>query len=234
MPEEWLGVKSPTRTAGLQPLSHPLNEATGAPDQLPPPPEHKRHQHRDPSFSMKPVTPAELQSFSQGGFGGRPPPNTSPPPKGVKPPSTPPAKRGALKPLVNRAPANNPASAQAPALRHTHGPGIECAACVAERQQSQLEAMRQQLTHAKTEVVALEGKKELYEQQTLPSSPRSAAAHGAALQGLGDNLGYYKDQVRQLKFAVAQAEAHEANTEDLLREALQRPPTQPSVPIRDS
>eukprot|EP01064_Diplonema_japonicum_P006264 TRINITY_DN1417_c3_g1_i1.p1 TRINITY_DN1417_c3_g1~~TRINITY_DN1417_c3_g1_i1.p1 ORF type:complete len:1569 (+),score=278.81 TRINITY_DN1417_c3_g1_i1:44-4750(+) len=118
-------------------------------------------------------------------------------------------------------------------LEHTHNNGEECVACIVEKQQNQLEAMRHQLAHAKSEAEALREQQTALESQA-PQSPTSNALHQASLQGIGDSLAFYKDQIRQLKFQVAQTEATQTNTEDLLREALQRPPMPPAVPIKDS
>ena len=139
----------------------------------------------------------------------------SPPPKPVK-------NRPHKKPLLPKS-----------ELQHDHRSGKQCLACLVDNQTNSMEAMRHQLAHAKSESDTLRKEKTRLEAEQ-PQSPASQVQHEATLQGVGDSLAFHKEQIRQLKFTIAQSEASQANTEELLREALQRPPLPPPVPIRDS
>ena len=154
------------------------------------------------------------------------PPQRSPPPKQNYPyqynPST---ARG-----VN---AGTGTAAQTKPLEHHHVRGVPCTACLVEKQTKDLEAMRMKLAHATSEAESLRLQQDILHQER-PRSPNSVVQQQATLQGVGSSLNYYRDQIRQLKLAVAQSEAAQTNTENLLREALQRPPMPPPVPIKDN
>eukprot|EP00755_Sulcionema_specki_P024137 Sspe_Gene.14693::Locus_5091_Transcript_1_1_Confidence_1.000_Length_3878::g.14693::m.14693 len=125
-------------------------------------------------------------------------------------------------------------SGAVPSHLHTHDDGQDCLACVLEKQQRQLESMRHLLAHARAEADSLREQQERLEAEAQPMTPKSAALRQASLRGVGDSLSYYKEQVRQLKYSVAHMEASQRNTEELLREAIRRPPLPPPVPIKDS
>ena len=118
-------------------------------------------------------------------------------------------------------------------LVHHHVKGVECLACVVEKQRGDLEAMRLRLAHASAEASSLRQQQDLLHRER-PKSPASTQLQQANLQGVGNSLNYYKEQIRQLKYSVAQAEASQQSTEGLLLQALQRPPVPPAVPIKDS
>ncbi|KAJ9455782.1 hypothetical protein DIPPA_04567 [Diplonema papillatum] len=149
------------------------------------------------------------------------------------------AKTSVRRVLLPPPPAGNPmrphtGGGAAPVkLPHDHNTGRACPACVVEKQRAQLESLRHQLARSKTEVARLQDQHGAMQLQH-PSSPGAQAAHAAALHGVTDSIAHYRKQIQQLTFAVTQADARQANTEDLLAQALKRPTMPPPIPIKES